>query len=386
MIKRFRVRNFLSLKEVDLELGVNNLVVGPNMAGKSNLIDCFRFLTTMVTQGVTKAFLDRGGFQEVVWKGGDESRISISLTIQTPSQNSAPQKEYDYELSIVGGQTGTISVESEKLTVKVNDTLKTLVDLKGGQGEVKKEDGAVAFTPSADPRRIALEFEVPGWDGNIIRAMISSWRYYHLIPTVMKQINAAASQNYLQEHGNNFSSWFMTLSTQHPEEFRRIRQTAADVLPSIKEILTPPTQVATTYVTTQEKYLKGPINMWRMSDGELCFLALLSLIFAPAEMGAPLFCVEEPENHLHPRLIETLVEVLAQRQQELGANVAQNIVTTHSPYLVDRAKIDDLIFVEKRKGASVFTRPASKKHLRELLEQEEAGLGDLWYSGALGNQ
>lgn len=385
MIKRFRVRNFLSLKEVDLELGINNLVVGSNMSGKSNLIDCFRFLTTMVTQGVTKAFLDRGGFQEVVWKGGDENRISIGLTIQSPPNNGLPHKEYDYEISIVGGQTGAISVESEKLTVKVNDALKTLVDLKGGQGEVKKEDGTIAFTPSVDPRRTVLEFEVPGWDGNIVRALISSWRFYHLIPTVMKQANAAASQNFLEEHGNNFSSWFMTLLTQHPEEFRRVRQTAADVLPSIKEILTPPTQVATTYVTTQEKFLKRPINIWRMSDGELCFLALLSLIFAPAEMGAPLFCVEKPENHLHPRLIETLMEVLAQRQKELGADVAQNVVTTHSPYLVDSAKIDDLIFVEKRKGASIFTRPASKKHLKELLEREEVGLGDLWYSGALGN-
>jgi predicted ATPase len=385
MIKRFRVRNFLSLKEVDLQFGINNLVVGPNMSGKSNLIDCFRFLTTMVTQGVTKAFLDRGGFQEVVWKGGEESRILIGLTIQRPHEDGLPEKEYDYEISIMGGQTGVISVESEKLTVRVNGDVKTLVDLKGGHGEVRREDGTVAFAPPADPRRTVLEFEVPGWEGNVGRALISSWRFYRLIPVVMKQANAVASQNFLEEHGNNFSSWFMTLLTQHPEEFRRIRQTAMDVLPSIKEILTPPTQFATTYVTTQEKYLKGPINIWRMSDGELCFLALLSLIFAPAEMGAPLFCVEEPESHLHPRLIETLTEALAQRQQELGANVAQNIVTTHSPYLVDRAKIDDLIFVEKRKGASVFTRPASKEHLKELLEQEEVGLGDLWYSGALGN-
>jgi predicted ATPase len=385
MIKRFRARNFLSLKEVDLELGINNLVVGPNMSGKSNLIDCFRFLTTMVTQGVAKAFLDRGGFQEVVWKGGDDSRISIGLTIQAPSENVLPQKEYNYEISILGGQTGAISVESEKLTVKVNDALKTLVDLKGGHGEVKKEDGTIAFTPSPDPRRTVLEFEVPGWEGNIVRALIANWRFYRLIPTVMKQANAAASQNFLEEHGNNFSSWFMTLLTQHPDEFRRIRQTASDVLPNLKEIMTPPTQFATTYVTTQEKYLKGPINIWRMSDGELCFLALLSLILAPAGMGAPLFCVEEPENHLHPKLIETLMEVLAQRQQELGVHTAQNVVTTHSPYLVDRAKIDDLIFVEKRKGASGFTRPASKKHLKQLLEQEEVGLGDLWYSGALSN-
>jgi predicted ATPase len=201
----------------------------------------------------------------------------------------------------------------------------------------------------------------------------------------MKQANAAASQNFLDEHGNNFSSWFMTLLTQHPEEFRRIKQVASDVLPSLKEILTPPTQVATTYVTTQEQFLKGPINIWRMSDGELCFLALLSLIFAPQSFGAPLFCVEEPESHLHPKLIETLIEVLAQRQQELGSNAAQNLVTTHSPYLVDKMSIDDLIVVEKQKGASIFTRPASKGHLKELLKREEVGLGDLWYSGALSN-
>jgi predicted ATPase len=385
MIKELRVRNFLSLREVNLDLGINNLVVGANMSGKSNLIDCFRFMTTMVTQGLNKAFLDRGGFQEVIWKGGDESRIAFGLTIESPAEHPVPKKEYEYDISIVGGQTGKFIVENEKLTVKAKNTSKTLVNLKSGQGEVKKEDGTVAFAPHGDPTRTALEFDVPGWDGSVVRALISRWRFYRLIPTAMKQANAAANQSFLEEHGTNFSSWFMTLLTQYPEEFRRIRQTAADVLPSLKEILTPPTQFATTYVMTQEKDLKGPINILRMSDGELCFLALLSLIFAPAELGAPLFCIEEPESHLHPKLIETLKEVLAQRQIELGADVAQNIITTHSPYVVDNARIDDLIFVEKRKGASVFTRPASKGHLKELLEQEEVGLGDLWYSGALSN-
>lgn len=386
MIKRLRVRNFLSLREVDLELDVRNVLVGPNMSGKSNLIDCFRFLTTMVISGLNKAFLDRGGFQEVVWKGGDESRISFGLTVEPSLEEKGIRKVYDYEIAIVGGQTGSIAVEKEKLTVKVKNSVNTLIDLKNGQGEVKKEDGSLAFSPGGDPTRSALEFDVPGWEGGLVRAFVGTWRFYRLIPTLMKQANAATSQNFLNEHGDNFSSWFMTLLTQHPEEFRRIRQVAADVLPSLKEILTPPTQFATTYLTTQEKDLKRPINLWRMSDGELCFLALLSLIFAPDKLGAPLFCVEEPENYLHPKLIETLVEVLAQRQSELGSNAAQNIVTTHSPCLVDKMNLDNLIVVEKKKGASIFTRAASKQHLRELLEREELGLGDLLYSGALGNQ
>ncbi len=385
MIKRFRVRNFLSLRDVDLKLGINNILVGPNMSGKSNLIDCFRFLTNMTVFGLSKAFVDRGGFQEVVWKGSDESRIFIGLTGESSANLGNVRNEYDYEISIVGGQTGAIAVEKERLTVKTKNIVRVLIDLKNGQGEVKREDGTLAFSPPVDPTKSALEYVVPGWEGDLIRGSVASWRYYRLIPALMKQIAPAASQNFLEEYGKNFSSWFMTLLTQHPEEFRRIRQVASDVLPDLKEILTPPTQFATTYVTTQEKFLKRPVTIWHMSDGELCFLAFLSLIFAPDPFGTPLFCVEEPENHLHPKLIETLIEVLAQRQQELGPKVAQNLITTHSPHLVDKVSIDDLIVVEKQKGASIFTRPGSKAHLKELLEREEVGLGDLWYSGALSN-
>jgi len=383
MIKRLRVRNYLSLKDVDLELGGRNFLVGPNMSGKSNLIDCFRFLTTMVISGVNKAFLDRGGFQEVAWKGGNESQISIGLIAEVPIDGNGRKKIYDYEISIIGSTTGLITVKSETLKVKTKNSVKTLIDLKNGHGKILNEDGTPAFTPPGDPTRSVLEFNVPGWEGTLFKTFVSIWRFYRLIPTLMKQANAATSQNFLNEGGDNLSSWLMTLQS-HPEEFQRMKQVATDVLPNLKEILTPPTQFATTYVTTQEKGLKGTINIWRMSDGELAFLALLSLIFAPENLGAPLYCIEEPENHLHPKLLETLVEVLTQRQDEFGSRATQIITTTHSPYLVDRVNFDELVVVEKFNGATKFTRPASKKHFKELLEREELGLGELWYSGALG--
>jgi predicted ATPase len=200
----------------------------------------------------------------------------------------------------------------------------------------------------------------------------------------MRQHNLAVGQQFLNEDGSNFSSWFMTLQTGYPEEFRLIKQAATDVLPDIEEILIPPTQFATAHMLTHEKHLKRPVTIWRMSDGELTFLAWLSLILAPEAFGAPLFCAEEPENHLHPRLLETLVELHNQRQRQLGPKAAQVIITTYSPYLVDRMELDDLIVVEKKGGATHCTKPASKGHLRDLLEREELGLGELWYSGALG--
>lgn len=382
MIKKLSVKNYKSLKNLDLELSRTNVLVGPNMSGKSNLIDCFKFLTQMSIFGVNKAFLDRGGFPEVAWKGGDSGPISFKLAIEQEANEKEPERHYEYEISITGSHTGLISITREYLAVTSGGKVSSLLDLRNGRGKGTHADGSTAFTLS-DPGRSALEFSVPGWEGNEFKDYISKWRYYRLLPAFMKQPSAAVFQQFLMENGQNFSGWFMTLQTSCRDEFRLIEQVAKDVLPGLEEILTPPTQFGTTYVITREKHLKQPVGLSHMSDGEIVFLAWLSLIFAPPSLGAPLFCVEELENHLHPRLLETLVEVLTQRHNELGSHAAQIILTTHSPYLVDKMKLDDLIVVEKSDGVTRCIRPASKKHLKELLEREELGLGELWYSGAL---
>jgi predicted ATPase len=121
-----------------------------------------------------------------------------------------------------------------------------------------------------------------------------------------------------------------------------------------------------------------------MSDGQLAFLALLSLILSPPELCAGLYCLEEPENHLHPRLLDALVELLRQAQGEPPPDsAAQVVITTHSPHLVDRLTVDELIVAERSEGATVLRHAHDKAHLRELLEREELGLGELVFSGAL---
>jgi predicted ATPase len=337
MIKNLQIKNYKSLKDFDLELGLRNVLVGPNMSGKSNLIDCFKFLTHICTRGLNDAFMTRGGFSEVVWKGEDDGPISFRLVIDYG-------KSYEYEISIIGAPSGLISIEREYLTVKNGNQIAPLIDLRHGRGKVMHPDGTSAFV-TEEPTHSALEFSVPGWEGMVVKNYISSWRYYRLLPALMKGVNAAIVQNFLNENGDNFSSWFMTLQTSYPREFHQIKQVARDVFPGLEEIFTPPTQLATTFVTTQEKHLKRPITIWHMSDGEIVFLAWLSLIFAP--FGATVYCIEELENHLHPKLLEILVEVLNQRQKELGPYAAQIIVTTHSPHLVDKVNLDDLIVIKK---------------------------------------
>jgi len=229
---------------------------------------------------------------------------------------------------------------------------------------------------------------------------IKSWRFYHLVPALMRESNPPSPEEQLAEHGENLSAWLLTLQI-HTEEFRRIKQACRDVLPGLDEILFQPVPAKTSIVNagastftsasesakisigSSEKYFKNPINLSRMSDGELAFLALTSLILAPEELTPPLLCIEEPENHLHPRLLEILVNILSQRQNELGPRAFQVIITTHSPLLIDKLSIDDLIVFGKKEGATKATRASSKKGLKQLLSRKETSLGELWYNGAL---
>lgn len=392
MIRNIRVKNFKSLRDVSLALGLRNVLVGHNMSGKSNLIDVFRFLTRMVfpapgVLGLPNAFITLGGFSEVVWKGGDSNLISILLDGDgVIGRNPEEHARWSYEISILGDTIGgSVTVQDETLRVLRPEGDYKLIDNADGQRVLKNSEGRT-ITPINDRSRSALEFEIPDWEGNSLRRFIGSWRFYRLLPQLIKlnQSNAATAQHFLTEYGDNLSAWLLTLQTRHRESFDKIRSVATDVLPELKDLLTQLIQQATVFLASTEKHLKRPVFVSQMSDGQLSFLALLSLIFSPLELGAPVYCIEEPENHLHPALLEMLMELLKQVQEEPDRS-AQVIATTHSPHLVDKCDLDELIVFERREGATRCTRPSDKKHLRELLEREEVGLGDLYYSGALGS-
>ncbi len=252
--------------------------------------------------------------------------------------------------------------------------------------------------------RIDLALELHGRDPDAESSnfwnFVSNWRFYHLVPTLMRQSNPPSWEGHLLEHGENLSTWLLTLQNQ-AREFNSIKQVCRDVLPGVSEILFQPVKPPKTPIGAErgdisianpfesskisvgvgETHFRKAIGIARMSDGELAFLALISLILAPPDLTPPLLCIEEPESHLHPKLLEILVELLNQRQ--LDPHTPQIIATTHSPLLVDKLTIDDLVITERIDGSTKLTPASSKKKLKKLLCSKELGLGDLWYSGAL---
>ena len=69
---------------------------------------------------------------------------------------------------------------------------------------------------------------------------------------------------------------------------------------------------------------KKPILAKFASDGTLKMLAYLTVLYDPEP--PQLIGIEEPENHLHPRLLPELAE-----ECRTASGQSQLMVTTHSP-------------------------------------------------------
>lgn len=106
------------------------------------------------------------------------------------------------------------------------------------------------------------------------------------------------------------------------------------------------------------------------SDRPACLTILLSLPDLP-----DLVVLDEPELGLHPYAIVQLADML-----RVASTTSQILIATQSVTLIKQFEVDDLIVVERDKGASVFRRLASKGFSDRL---EEYSLGELWEKNLL---
>ncbi|OPZ45339.1 MAG: hypothetical protein BWY92_01992 [Firmicutes bacterium ADurb.BinA052] len=100
---------------------------------------------------------------------------------------------------------------------------------------------------------------------------------------------------------------------------------------------------------------------WVLSGGTLRLLALLAALRTPA--GPSVLFIEELENGLDPRAIGFVVEEI---RSAVTAGDRQVILTTHSPYLLDKLSLEHIVTVERPDGGSpIFRRPTEEEELRQ---------------------
>ncbi len=119
-----------------------------------------------------------------------------------------------------------------------------------------------------------------------------------------------------------------------------------------------------------DRGFQDPFYSQQMSDGTLKVFAYLLLLEDPTP--PPFLCIEEPENGLYHKLLESLAREF--REHATGrTGGSQVVITTHQPYFVDALEPEEVWILEKgQDGFSTIRRASDDPLVKSLLARKRS--------------
>ena len=414
-IEGFRIRNFRTLFDVTLgrlwdqqkaePLTPMTAVIGKNGTGKSTLFDAFGFLSDCLRLGVEEACdtKGRGGFKRILSQGVKEP-IMFEIYYREEQRIARP---ITYEVSFDLDKHSRPYVKSERLRQRRKGQDRgrpfSFLILENGRGVVWKGE-YVGIQENVLPdleklmREESNETETVELEDNrklgiatlgalkqhprisAFRQFIEGWYLSYFTPDAARGLPLAGPQKRLNIHGDNIGNVVQFMERDHPKQFKKILDDIAGKIPGIYKISTEPMPDDRLLLKFNDKGFKDAFSAQQMSDGTLKMFAYLLLLSDPTP--PPFLCIEEPENGLYHKLLETLVRQFRYHVTE-SKSKSQIFITTHQPYLVDALEPKEVWVLEKGDDGFSKIRRASEDPVIQGLVGEGLPLGGLWYSDYL---
>ncbi|MGE0126506.1 MAG: AAA family ATPase [Blastocatellales bacterium] len=379
-IEFLRVKNYRALRDLELkDLKPLTVFLGPNGSGKSTLFDVFAFLSECFSVGLRKAWDRRGRFKELRTRGA-EGPILIELKYRERPE--API--ITYHLAIDENNKGPFVAEEwlqwrrqgrHGLPFK-------FLNFHEGRGQVISGE-----LPDEHDERIDEQLDSPEVlavntlgqfakhpRASALRRFITGWYLSYLTADSARGVPEAGPQERLSATGDNLPNVIQYLKEQHPERLAEILKILSQRVPQLEKVDASLMPDGRLLLQIKDAPFTEPILAKFASDGTLKMLSYLAVLHDPDP--PQLIGIEEPENHLHPRLLPELVE-----ECRNVSSRTQLMVTTHSPFFVSGLRQDEL-WVLYRDGSG-FTQARRASDMKGINEMMEAGgkLGQLWMEG-----
>ncbi len=136
------------------------------------------------------------------------------------------------------------------------------------------------------------------------RDFLKGWYLSMFYPDAARGLPSAGPQRHLSVHGDNIGNVVQFLEREHKERFQRILQRIAGKIPGIRKIDTKITDDKRVLLRFDDGGFHRSFFAQQMSDGTLKMFAYLLLLEDPDP--PPFICIEEPENGLYHKLLESL--------------------------------------------------------------------------------
>ena len=424
IISRLQVLNYGCLRYVDVPMDRFHLLVGPNGSGKSTLMDAIRFVSQVVKDGVESAWRSRtSNFADLIWdrpSTPEDQRFEIALEFSLPDEvrELLPEERnytlFRYEIAVgVDLETGRVGLLAERGDLQTDTRYQprqlsffpspaepppTIITRRVTRGrrnvfrrdhttlsrfsvETVEKTGSInwsiGFSLSSDRSMMTFlpdrgnEFPASTRAMTHLRDMV-----YTLVlnSALLREASPPWLGVELRPDGSNVPWVADALFTDAPERWEWWMghiQSTLDGFNSIRVLR----RDDDGHKYLMVKYDNGlEVPSWKVSDGTLRFLALTMLAYLPGADG--LYLVEEPENGIHPGVLEELFNSLS------CVYDGQVLLASHSPLFVTVGEVDRLFcFGKTAQGVSDVIPGQSHPHLRDW--QHETDLGTFFASGIL---
>jgi len=415
-IKRIEVKNFKSFKELEIDLGKFNVIIGANASGKSNFVHIFKFLTDITSSGLDNAVSLQGGVEYLRNMNiGASEPLSLKVFYDKEFGGWALRtktgyigiKSYEviYEFSLRFNKRGSgfrivkdelsqkckfLKLERKGKKIEKKETFgdgEILISRINGRVKIdlnispkvplKKEDIFPPFLREVKLSKHTLFLETPYFLMPPFEDIFNEISIYDFDPKLPKKSTPITGKAELEEDGKNLSIILKNI-TENREKRRKLFNLIKDLLPFVENLDVEKFADKSLFFKLKESYFKSqylPASL--ISDGTINMTALIVALYFEKK---PFVIIEEPERNIHPSLISKVVEMMKDASQ---TQEKQIVVTTHNPEFVKYAELENILLVSRNKdGFSTISRPADKEEVKTFLKND-IGIEELYIQNLL---
>jgi predicted ATPase len=415
---RIQTRAFRCLKSVDQSLGAFQALVGPNASGKTTFLDVIGLLSALIrNRGDVLATVQErsANFHKLLWmEQGNSFQLAVeaeipasirSLVAEDKRRHTHARYEVEIGLEAASNEIGldhetlwlvtppsTAHPKQRSLFPATRSEMPSLVTNSGtkrravltkrpGGNDNYYTEGKKSYRPSfkLGRGRSALSnipadtesFPVSTWFRDVLERGVQT---FVLNSQVIRQPSPPGLGRRFQTDGSNLP-WVIAELRKDQRQFSAWLEHVRTALEDIRDIQTiERPEDKHSYVVIE--YANGAkVPSWLASDGTLRLLTLTIPAYLKALEGT--FLIEEPENGIHPRAIETVLQSLSSMY---GSQV---LVATHSPVALSMLEPEQVLCFAKDETGATDIVSGERHPALQNWKRGEPDLGVLFASGIL---
>jgi len=370
MIKSITLKNFFSFEEQTVRLNPKvNLLVGINGSGKSNFIKAFELLRFGINEGTMQDLITSHWGNKRIWNLGDIKQ----------------EKPIEFEFSIDKENflNGKKELEDLLYGLEIKDSCYFEEKLKISGEVIQTRQGVRVTGQSTNDNLLDDSWVISDRNIGKFKNLIKQIEIYENID-ISKQ--GAQQPNKLEnrENYNRLSPLFnnlagllntMSIKPETEEAFDKIYQSINNIHTYLEGVHFGLNGNKELYIQIKNLPQNLMMGLENVSSGTIKFLVLMSILYNPNRGN--IVCIEEPEDDLHPDMINAVAEGIKH-----AAETSQMVISTHSPFLLNAFKLEDILVFKNDKNNNTVVTELSQKDFGEWKHSFTAG--QAWLNGLIG--